>query len=664
MIPNTTKTYLLNGATEGSRNRSLFDAACQMRDAGHSQQEVQLALIQRAVQDGLDIGEANKTFLSVFSRSAREAATNKNGQKRKRNNLRNRKSVNYKTAPKGNYSLKKRELPTPIPDGARVLLKEAFKDGENVRIVLSTLKDSDKGRPEGEGTTLSREWWINKLTELGGSLDSKFNREAGIYIGINPMTIKGSKDEHVVKYRHALVEFDDIETLEEQWHLINESKLPCTAVMTSGNKSLHAWVRVDAKDRAEFDNRMKMLCDHLEDHIDSANKNPSRLSRLPNSRRFDSRQELLALGTGTRNWEEWEANIQAENIGERVTLDELVHFDVKNDPTNILGDRWLCQGGSCLFIGQSGVGKSSLCLQLAINWGLGREAFGIRPEKPLKSLIIQAENDTGDLAEMVQGSLTAMKIKPTGDTFKALKTHLEIRRLTSATGEEFADGVRTLIGKYKPDIVWLDPLLSFIGDDISRQDVCSYFLRNLLNPIAFESGVTWMMMHHTPKPSADPKSKTGWNRTDHSYAGTGSAELTNWARAVCLLRSTRDEGRFQLVLAKRGKRAGATDLEGNRTTSINLKHADEGILWEQIPEPVVINPARKPKKPKKTVEFLDELIAKIDKPMKKSKIIALAEEDGHSTKYVAQRDWPMIVKKLFKNSDKTFQNYNPNDISA
>ena len=72
----------------------------------------------------------------------------------------------------------------------------------------------------------------------------------------------------------------------------------------------------------------------------------------------------------------------------------------------------------------------------------------------------------------------------------------------------------------------------------------------------------------------------------------------------------------------------------------------------------------KPKKPKKTVEFLDELIAKIDKPMKKSKIIALAEEDGHSTKYIAQRDWPVIVKKLFKNADKTFQNYNPNDLPA
>ena len=229
------------------------------------------------------------------------------------------------------------------------------------------------------------------------------------------------------------------------------------------------------------------------------------------------------------------------------------------------------------------------------------------------------------------------------------------------TGEEFANAVRLLVAKHKPDLVWLDPLLSFIGDDISRQDVCSYFLRNLLNPIAHEAGVVWIMIHHTPKPSSDPKSKSGWNATDHSYAGTGSSELTNWARAVCVLQSTKDEGRFALRLAKRANRAGATDIDGGRTSLVHLKHADGSILWEQTPAPFVAEP--KPKA-KKTVENLDQLIAKIDRPMKKSKVVALAEEGGHSTKYIAQRDWSKIAAKLFKNSDNTFQNFDPNDPHA
>ena len=125
-----------------------------------------------------------------------------------------------------------------------------------------------------------------------------------------------------------------------------------------------------------------------------------------------------------------------------------------------------------------------------------------------------------------------MKINVKDDAFKALQSRLEIVTDFASTGEEFAEAMRHLIGEHKPDLVWFDPLLSFVGDDISRQDVCSRFLRQLLNPIADETGVVWMIMHHTPKPSADPKSKSNWNRTDMSYSAAGSSELVNWARLV------------------------------------------------------------------------------------------------------------------------------------
>jgi hypothetical protein len=235
-----------------------------------------------------------------------------------------------------------------------------------------------------------------------------------------------------------------------------------------------------------------------------------------------------------------------------------------------------------------------------------------------------------------------------------------------------------LIGAHKPDLVWLDPLLSFIGDDISKQDVCSYFLRNLLNPIAFEAGVTWMMMHHTAKPAADPKSKSHWVTTDQSYAGTGSAELTNWARAVCLLSTTKDEGRFRLILAKRGNRAGATSLEGGRTSVLHLKHNDDGILWEQTPEPVVVVKEKAKKKPKakaapkpkptkeelsklrkdagtKHIEDLDGLIARIAEPMNKKQIQELAEKHGHGSAYLVKKQWSEIESRLVKAKDRRYQ---------
>ena len=540
----------MNGAANGERNESLFQAACQMRDAGKNQHEIQSALMCRALEDGLGVEEVNKTLVSVFQRPAREAASGQGGRRPKRPTLRNRKPVTYTTAPKGNYELKKRELPRPIENGAVELLRVAFNEGENVRIVMSTLEDNENGRPANEGTTLDREWWLERLIKLGGNLDS-YNKKGGIFIGINPMTAKGCKDEHVTKFRHVLVEFDSIETLEEQWHL------------------------------AEYEQRRKMLFDHLEEHVDSKNANPGRLSRLPNSMRFDSRQELLALNIGAKNWQDFESEIHAEAVGEEFGIEEMMNFDTSNDPNNVLGNRWLCRGGSCLFVGQSGIGKSSLAMQMAVTWALGKPVFGVKPVKPLKSLLIQAENDLGDVSEMLQGTLGGLGMKTAQEATSALQGRLAVVAEAVQTGEEFANAVRHLVAKHKPDLVWLDPLLSFIGDDISKQDVCSYFLRNLLNPIAHETGVVWMMMHHTPKPSTDPKSKSGWNATDHSYAGTGSSELTNWARAVCVLQPTKDESRFVLRMAKRNKRTGAIDLDDNRTSLIHLKHAEDSILWEQ-----------------------------------------------------------------------------------
>ena len=69
----------------------------------------------------------------------------------------------------------------------------------------------------------------------------------------------------------------------------------------------------------------------------------------------------------------------------------------------LLGNRYLCLGGSMLFIGPSGVGKSSSATQQDVCWSVGKAAFGIAPARPLKILQIQAENDRGDLHEMIKG---------------------------------------------------------------------------------------------------------------------------------------------------------------------------------------------------------------------------------------------------------------------
>ncbi len=57
---------------EGSRNHELFAAACQLRDAGHSQAEAERQLIPRHVASGSTEREAIATIRSAYSRPPRE----------------------------------------------------------------------------------------------------------------------------------------------------------------------------------------------------------------------------------------------------------------------------------------------------------------------------------------------------------------------------------------------------------------------------------------------------------------------------------------------------------------------------------------------------------------------------------------------------------------
>ncbi len=286
---------------------------------------------------------------------------------------------------------------------------------------------------------------------------------------------------------------------------------------------------------------------------------------------------------------------------------------------------------------------------------------------------------------MVQGSLTGLQINVDDDAFTALEKRVVIVTESVNTGDKFTEAVRHLIGKHKPDLVWLDPLLSFIGDDISRQEVCSHFLRNLLNPIAYEHGVAWMIMHHTPKPSSDPQSRAHWHNHDMAYSGHRSAELPNWSRAGCFLRATRTPGQFQLILNKRSNRAMATNIDGSRTNVIHLQHSSDGILWEQIPEPVEVEVKVEPKAKKKAakrkakrkkakaskkqlsklrsqatskeIKDLDALIARISEPMAKCEIYRIGEANGHGSEYLLRKNWSQIEERLVKNKTR-YQNPN------
>ena len=135
----------------------------------------------------------------------------------------------------------------------------------------------------------------------------------GAWVSLNPVSpcIKGKApaDDEVTDYRHALIEADDL-SQDEQWQQLCKLNLPVLTVVWSGGRSLHAIVKIDAGDDFNlYRERIAKLYAYLEEKgfpADRANKNPSRLTRLPGVLRGDDMQYLVSGGWGYPDWQSFE----------------------------------------------------------------------------------------------------------------------------------------------------------------------------------------------------------------------------------------------------------------------------------------------------------------------------------------------------------------------
>jgi energy-coupling factor transporter ATP-binding protein EcfA2 len=269
-------------------------------------------------------------------------------------------------------------------------------------------------------------------------------------------------------------------------------------------------------------------------------------------------------------------------------VEQLYLHTTKDDPDAIIGyqRRFLSKGGSWLIIGPSGIGKSTLTTGLALHAAAGVEWHGITFRRPLNVLVVQAENDTGDLAEMIQGALNH---RITQAHFSepqriALFKNLCFEQCADKTGPAFCRWLEEIVREVGAELVIVDPLLSYVGDDLSQQKVASSFLRNNLQPVLQRTGVIGLFVHHTGKPPKDAKAMSAWTDSDFSYLGLGSSELVNWARAVSVIVHTKEKGIYAFKMTKRGSRSGLVNqFTRARTNEIFLCHGTEqdGLVWLQ-----------------------------------------------------------------------------------
>ena len=302
-------------------------------------------------------------------------------------------------------------------DQLKRYLQALFEPDEYVAYVTESFMAADRRRPAKGSWTRTAGQLITELDACGGDLGKVVgdcDPEVGAWICFNPVDGTGRKDANITAYRYALVECDNME-LGKQQAIIKQLELPCAALVYSGGKSVHAIVKVDAPDYAEYRRRVDYLYSACQKNgltIDQQNRNPSRLSRMPGILRGDKRQVLLETNIGKSCWDEWRDWLEAET-------DELPE-------TESLADDWeslppladalitgvLRKGHKMLLAGPSKAGKSFALIELCIAIAEGRPWLGRFSCAQGKVLYINLELDRASCLHRFKDVYTALGLPP------------------------------------------------------------------------------------------------------------------------------------------------------------------------------------------------------------------------------------------------------------
>jgi hypothetical protein len=227
-------------------------------------------------------------------------------------------------------------------------------------------------------------------------------------------------------------------------------------------------------------------------------------------------------------------------------------LDIGIDPeTNLLGNRWLTREGSLFIVAPSGHGKSSFCIQCMVHWAIGRAAFGFKPSRPLRILLLESEDDDAELKSFAQ-VLRTMKLSESNWELLHANTRIEFRR--DLTGNRFFDAADQFLTQFPCDIFMVNPLTGFCTDQLTDEAKMADFLRTRLNALMVKHHCAPIIVAHMPKTQVAGLADKEWY--EWMYSLSGCVTLTNWARAILVFVPSKIRGTYRFITAKRPAQSG------------------------------------------------------------------------------------------------------------
>lgn len=395
--------------------------------------------------------------------------------------------------------------PEEIPDGPSDPVRELsaylsalFGAEEVVGYVCESLERDGRHIPANKGTYTRTCGELLRDLERYGSIEralGAYDPEAGAWVRFNPLNGQGVRNSDVADFRYALVESDSLPK-DRQLALVRALELPCAAVVDSGGKSVHAIVRVDARDYAEYRQRVDQLyevCRRNGLEPDPQNKNPSRLSRMPGAVRGGSQQRLLSGPCGRATWSEWWEWVQE-------TSDDLP------DPDN-LASVWgdmpelappliegvLRQGHKMMLAGPSKAGKSFALIELCCAIAEGREWLGRRCAQG-RVLYVNLELDPASALRRFRDVYGALGWEP------ANVANIDVWNLRgrAVPMDRLAPSLIRRALRVRPIAIVIDPIYKVITGDENSADQMAAFC-NQFDSVAQQVGCAVIYCHHHSK---------------------------------------------------------------------------------------------------------------------------------------------------------------------
>jgi len=369
----------------------------------------------------------------------------------------------------------------------------------------SWINEDGKHLPKKGSFTRTAGELLQDLAKYGDDLSytvGSCEPECGAWIRFNPLDGKGVRDDNVTAFRYALVESDTL-AVDKQAAIYAELELPIAALVHSGGKSLHAIVRINATSKEEYRERVNFLhkvCQKNGLEIDTQNKNPSRLSRMPGVLRNGHKQYLVAVNQGKESWEAWKEFVEEanDNLPDFEALDSI--FDNLPDLAAPLIDGVLRQGHKGLLTGPSKAGKSYMLLQLTLAIAEGREWLGW-PCAQGRVLYVNLELDRASCLHRIKDLYDKLGWAPSN----VANIDLWNLRGKAVPMDTLAPKLIRRAHKRGYKAIIIDPIYKVITGDENAADKMAFFC-NQFDRVCAELGAAVIYCHHHSKGAQGQKS--------------------------------------------------------------------------------------------------------------------------------------------------------------